>query len=95
MHNYRFTKRKSHLFLTQNQQRELTIRHARETEKEMSKRLDVQKTEYEETVQRHLNFIDQLIDDKKTLSEKCESLVTELKQVDKKYSDKIRQMQET
>ena len=61
----------------------------------MSKRLDVQKTEYEETVQRHLNFIDQLIDDKKTLSEKCESLVTELKQVDKKYSDKIRQMQET
>ena len=102
MHNYRFTKRKSHLlistvilFLTQNQQRELTIRHARETEKEMSKRLDVQKTEYEETVQRHLNFIDQLIDDKKTLSEKCESLVSELKQVDKKYSDKIRQMQET
>lgn len=61
----------------------------------MSKRLDVQKTEYEETVQRHLNFIDQLIDDKKTLSEKCESLVTELKQVDKKYSDKIRQMQDT
>ena len=61
----------------------------------MSKRLDVQKTEYEETVQRHLNFIDQLIDDKKTLSEKCESLVSELKQVDKKYSDKIRQMQET
>ena len=102
MHNYRFTKRKSHLListvillLAQNQQRELTIRHARETEKEMSKRLDVQKTEYEETVQRHLNFIDQLIDDKKTLSEKCESLVTELKQVDKKYSDKIRQMQET
>ena len=73
----------------------MTIRHARETEKEMSKRLDVQKNEYEETVQRHLNFIDQLIDDKKSLSEKCEGLVTEMKQIDKKYSDKIRQMQET
>jgi len=81
--------------LLQNQQRELTIRHARETEKEMNQRLDVQKNEYEETVQRHLNFIDQLIDDKKALSEKCEKLVTELKQVDKKYSEKIKQMQET
>jgi len=45
----------------QNQQRELTVRHARETEKEMGKRLTVQKEEYEETIQRHLNFIDQLI----------------------------------
>ncbi|XP_067952002.1 centrosomal protein of 131 kDa-like isoform X2 [Watersipora subatra] len=81
--------------IDQNQQRELTIRHAKETEKEMSKRLDVQKNEYEETVQRHLSFIDQLIDDKKSLSEKCEKLVTEMKQVDKKSSEKLRQMQET
>lgn len=61
----------------------------------MNKRLDVQKSEYEETVQRHLNFIDQLIDDKKSLSEKCETLVTEMKQAEKKFSDKIRTMQET
>ena len=47
------------LFL-QNQQRELTVRHARETEKEMKKRLDVQKDEYEETIKRHLSFIDQV-----------------------------------
>lgn len=73
----------------------MTIRHARETEKEMGKRLDVQKDEYEETVQRHLNFIDQLIDDKKSLSEKCETLVTEMKTIDKKYSDKIKNMHET
>lgn len=39
-------------------------------------------------------FFLQLIDDKKTLSERCESLVNELKQVDQKYSTKIRQMQE-
>ena len=78
----------------QNQQRELTVRHARETEKEMKKRLDVQKEEYEETIKRHLGFIDQLIDDKKNLSERCEQLVKELKQVDKKYSDKIRSLTE-
>lgn len=83
------------LLVIQNQQRELTIRHARETEKEMNKRLDVQKSEYEEAVQRHLNFIDQLIDDKKMLSEKCESLVTELKQIEKKYSERLTNMQQT
>ncbi|XP_067670950.1 centrosomal protein of 131 kDa-like [Haliotis asinina] len=73
-----------------NQQRELTVRHARETEKEMKKRLDLQKEEYEETVKRHLGFIDQLIDDKKTLSERCEQVVKELKVIDKKYQDKIK-----
>lgn len=36
----------------------------------------------------------QLIEDKKTLSEKCEAVVTELKQVDQKYTKKIAQMQE-
>ena len=60
----------------------------------MKKRLDVQKEEYEETIKRHLGFIDQLIDDKKNLSERCEQLVKELKQVDKKYSDKIRSLTE-
>ena len=38
----------------------MTVRHARETEKEMKKRLDVQKDEYEETIKRHLSFIDQV-----------------------------------
>lgn len=36
----------------------------------------------------------QLIDDKKALSEKCEEVVGELKQVDQKYTKKIAQMQE-
>jgi len=36
----------------------------------------------------------QLIDDKKTLSEKCEQLVQDLKTVDKKYQDKIKTLED-
>ncbi|XP_078691966.1 centrosomal protein of 131 kDa-like [Branchiostoma floridae x Branchiostoma belcheri] len=75
-----------------NQQRELTIRHAREGEKEMKHRLQVQKEEYEATIKRHLGFIDQLIDDKKALGEKCERVVKELKDMDAKYSKRIKDM---
>ncbi|XP_033630551.1 centrosomal protein of 131 kDa-like [Asterias rubens] len=78
-----------------NQQRELTVRHAKEQEKEMKKRLGLQKEEYENTVKRHLSFIDQLIDDKKSLSEKYDTVVRDLKQVDKKYSTKIKTMEDT
>ncbi|XP_061471748.1 centrosomal protein of 131 kDa isoform X2 [Rhineura floridana] len=76
------------------QQRELTVRHVKETEKELSHQLALQREQYEAAIQRHLAFIDQLIDDKKALSEKCEEVVTELKQVDQKYTKKIAQMQE-
>ncbi|XP_067403353.1 centrosomal protein of 131 kDa isoform X2 [Emydura macquarii macquarii] len=76
------------------QQRELTVRHVKETEKELSHQLKLQREQYEAAIQRHLAFIDQLIDDKKVLSEKCEAVVAELKQVDQKYTKKIAQMQE-
>uniref|UniRef100_A0A8D0HE66 Centrosomal protein 131 n=1 Tax=Sphenodon punctatus TaxID=8508 RepID=A0A8D0HE66_SPHPU len=76
------------------QQRELTMRHVKETEKELSRQLTLQREQYEAAIQRHLTFIDQLIDDKKVLSEKCEAVVSELKQVDQKYTKKIAQMQE-
>jgi 5-azacytidine-induced protein 1 len=36
------------------------VRHAREAEREMNKRLDAQKDEYEEAIKRHLGFIDQV-----------------------------------
>lgn len=78
-----------------NQQRELTIRHAKEAEKEMKHRLTLQKNEYEETIKRHLSFIDQLIDDKKTLNEKCEQLVKEIKLLDKKYQDRFKMQDES
>ncbi|XP_069511265.1 centrosomal protein of 131 kDa isoform X2 [Ambystoma mexicanum] len=76
------------------QQRELTVRHVKEAEKELNHQLKLQREQYEATIQRHLTFIDQLIDDKKVLSEKCESVVMELKQVDQKYTKKLSQMQE-
>uniref|UniRef100_A0A4W5ME58 Centrosomal protein 131 n=1 Tax=Hucho hucho TaxID=62062 RepID=A0A4W5ME58_9TELE len=82
------------LSLSQTQQRELTVRHVKETEKELSRNFTLQKEQYEATIQRHLTFIDQLIDDKKALSERCEGVVGELKLVDQKYTKKIGQMQE-
>ncbi|XP_049915278.1 centrosomal protein of 131 kDa isoform X2 [Epinephelus moara] len=76
------------------QQRELTVRHVKETEKELNRNFQLQKEQYEATIQRHLTFIDQLINDKKALSERCEGVVGELKQVDQKYTKKIAHMQE-
>ncbi|XP_065504055.1 centrosomal protein of 131 kDa isoform X3 [Caloenas nicobarica] len=76
------------------QQRELTVQHVKQTEKELGHQLKLQREQYEAAIQRHLAFIDQLIDDKKVLSEKCEAVVAELKQVDQKYSKKLTQMQE-
>ncbi|NXI85562.1 CP131 protein, partial [Rhipidura dahli] len=76
------------------QQRELTDRHVQQTEKELGHQLRLQREQYEAAIQRHLAFIDQLLDDKKVLSEKCEAVVAELKQVDHKYGQKITQMQE-
>ncbi|XP_072044275.1 centrosomal protein of 131 kDa-like [Amphiura filiformis] len=78
-----------------NQQRELTVRHAKEQDKEMKKRLDLQKEEYEAAIKRHLSFIDQLIDDKKALSEKYDMVVKELKQMDKKYTTRIKTLEDT
>lgn len=44
----------------QTQQRDLTIRRVKETEKELSRQLRQQKEHYEATIQRHLSFIDQV-----------------------------------
>lgn len=44
----------------QAQQRELTLHHVKETEKELNHNLEMQKQQYEATIQRHLTFIDQV-----------------------------------
>ncbi|KAL1779355.1 centrosomal protein of 131 kDa isoform X1 [Sigmodon hispidus] len=76
------------------QQRDLTIRRVKETEKELNRQLRQQKEHYEATIQRHLSFIDQLIEDKKILSDKCEAVVAELKQGDQRCRERMAQMQE-
>ncbi|ELK12260.1 5-azacytidine-induced protein 1 [Pteropus alecto] len=43
------------------QQRDLTVRRVKETEKELGRQLRQQREHYEATIQRHLSFIDQVI----------------------------------
>ncbi|KAF7471362.1 Hypothetical predicted protein [Marmota monax] len=76
------------------QQRDLTVRRVKETEEELRRQLQHQKEHYEATIQRHLSFIDQLIEDKKVLNEKCEAVVAELKQGDQRCRERMAQMQE-
>ncbi|XP_075418453.1 centrosomal protein of 131 kDa isoform X5 [Tenrec ecaudatus] len=75
------------------QQRALTARQVKEAEQELRRQLRQQKDHYEATIQRHLNFIDQLIQDKKALGEKCEAVVAELRQGDRRWKEKEAQMQ--
>lgn len=49
-----------YLLFHQAQQRELTVRHVKETEKELNRNFQLQKEQYEATIQRHLAFIDQV-----------------------------------
>ncbi|XP_062058568.1 LOW QUALITY PROTEIN: centrosomal protein of 131 kDa-like [Lepus europaeus] len=76
------------------QQRDLTLRRVRETEKELGRQLRQQKEHYEAAAQRHLSFIDQLIEDKKVLSEKCAAVVAELRLGDQRSREQVAQMQE-
>ncbi|XP_036079306.1 centrosomal protein of 131 kDa isoform X1 [Rousettus aegyptiacus] len=76
------------------QQRDLTVRRVKETEKELGRQLQQQREHYEATIQRHLSFIDQLIEDKKTLGEKCQAVVAELKQGDQRHKEREAQMQD-
>uniref|UniRef100_A0A8D0NH53 Centrosomal protein 131 n=1 Tax=Sus scrofa TaxID=9823 RepID=A0A8D0NH53_PIG len=87
-------KKQAMVLLQRALQRDLTVRRVKETEKELGRQLRQQREHYEATIQRHLSFIDQLIEDKKVLGEKCEALVAELKQGDQRRKDREAQMQE-
>ena len=56
--------------------------------KESKQRLDAQKHEYEAAIARHQSFIDQLIEDKKSISHKCEALTTELRNNERRNKEK-------
>jgi len=76
------------------EQRNFTASHLQEVNKEHKQQLNLQRQEYEGTIQRHLSFIDQLIDDKKVLSQKCEELVKKLKETDQKYTSKLKTVED-
>ena len=44
----------------QKEQQELSIKHTKEQEKDLKRRLAIQRQEYETTIQRHVTFIDQV-----------------------------------
>ncbi|XP_040845306.1 centrosomal protein of 131 kDa [Ochotona curzoniae] len=76
------------------QQHDLTARRVREAQKELDRQLRQQREHYEAAAQRHLSFIDQLIEDKKVLSQKCEAVVAELKLGDQRNREQTAHMQE-
>ena len=68
-------------------QRRLSASFSTRFQKELKQRLHTQKVEYEAAITRHQNFIDQLIDDKKKLSERVDNQTAEIKAIEKKHVD--------
>lgn len=66
----------------------------KERESSELERLTRVREEYEETIKRHLSFIDQLIADKTAVNGKCEDLLQQLKTVHGKYTAKLKAFEE-
>ena len=58
------------------------------------KKLKEQKDELEGIIDRHLKFIDQLVNDKKELSDRCEALMNDLSEIDVKHQKVIAEIKE-
>uniref|UniRef100_A0A1I8JNZ1 Centrosomal protein of 162 kDa n=1 Tax=Macrostomum lignano TaxID=282301 RepID=A0A1I8JNZ1_9PLAT len=70
---------------------ELTVRHVRETERQLTKQLEMQREASTRLPCRGTTpSLTQLIDEKKVLQEKCESMLQELKTLRKQADDKLR-----
>jgi hypothetical protein len=70
----------------------------RDAEEELAsreaKKLKQVRSEYESTIARHLGFIDRLLADKQSLSDKCDALAEEMKRIEKRYAARALDMQE-
>ena len=75
-------------------QRKLSANFSNRFQKELKSRLHTQKCEYEAAITRHQNFIDQLIEDKKNLSERCDAGTREVKANEKKYQDTLKTVEQ-
>ena len=72
-----------------NRQRDITTKYAEDKDKEMRIRLDKQKKEDEKIMNKHIEFIDQLMEQKKALEASCKTLTDRLTSADEKYKKKI------
>ncbi|KAF8571094.1 hypothetical protein P879_01272 [Paragonimus westermani] len=72
------------------QQRELSLRQLRDTQRDAQQRLESIKADYESTITRNYKLIDELIEEKKTLHAKCESLMSEMKSLSQKAEEKLK-----
>jgi 5-azacytidine-induced protein 1 len=61
-------------------QRELLARNVKTAKRELNLRCKAQKEEYESNTNRNFQFIQQLVEEKKILAEKCEALAPERRQ---------------
>ncbi|CAH8620300.1 unnamed protein product [Heterobilharzia americana] len=75
-------------------QRELSLRQLQDTQRDGEQRAESLKADYECTINRNYNLIDELIEEKKVLHTKCEELLEELKAMTKKFEERIKTMEE-
>ena len=73
-----------------NQQRRAAESSEKKMSGELEERLEQQKQEYESTVRRHQSFVDQLIEDKRGLSERCDLLHLDLKNMERRSQESLR-----
>eukprot|EP00833_Pecoramyces_ruminatium_P006921 jgi/Orpsp1_1/1180953/evm.model.c7180000075223.1 len=62
--------------------------------KDIKSKLSLQRKEYETIIKRHLSFVDKLLNEKEQLTTKCQNLGDDVKNMEKMYKQKIKELEE-